>query len=186
MSSTVTGSASRDWSAERSSSWSSMSPPPVAMDRGDGGPAVQTLGSTPSANCQPLSISVSTNPVASQSVASKAIAAQQLWTSRIHATNKFAARNNCTAQGCENGCGTASATTARRRVGGWIDVDDREAVAVVDQLLHRHRPGRRAGRQGSGAGRRRAGGVLLRTRNPHPGVAVRRRHPHGAPIGRVD
>jgi hypothetical protein len=97
MSSTVTGSSSRDWSAERSFSSSSMSPPPVAMGRGDGGPAVQTLGSTPSINCQPLSISVSTNPVASQSVASKAIAAQQLWTSRIHATNKFAARNNYTA-----------------------------------------------------------------------------------------
>ena len=47
------------------------------------------------------------------------------------------------AQRCENGCGTASAAT-RRPVGGWIDVDDLQAQAVVDQLLHRHRPGRRA------------------------------------------
>ena len=149
MSSTVTGSSSRDWSAERSSSSSSMSPPPVAMGRGDGGPAVQTLGSTPSANCQPLSISVSTNPVASQSVASKAIAAQQLWTSRIHATNKFAARNNCTAhlhkvrewlwhsKGHTLGHQTRCAAVAMSR---WIDVDDLQTQAVVDQLLHRHRP----------------------------------------------
>jgi len=27
-------------------------------------------------------------------------------------------------------------------VSRWIDVDDLEAQAVVDQLLHRHRPGR--------------------------------------------
>ena len=30
------------------------------------------------------------------------------------------------------------------------------------------------------AGGRRAGGVLLRARNPHPGLAVGRRHPHRA------
>jgi conjugative relaxase-like TrwC/TraI family protein len=50
---------------------------------------------------------------------------------------------------CENGCGTVGATTAvtgagapqSLRVGG-SGVDDLQAEAVVDQLLHRHRPGR--------------------------------------------
>ena len=59
-------------------------------------------------------------------------------------------------------------------------VDDLEAQALVDQLLHRHRPGRRARREGSRPGGRRIGGVLLRARNPHPGLAVGRRHPHVA------
>jgi hypothetical protein len=45
---------------------------------------------------------------------------------------------------------------------GEIRVDDRQAEAVVDQLLHRYRPDGRAGGQGSGKDRRRAGGVLLR------------------------
>ena len=50
---------------------------------------------------------------------------------------------------CENGCGTAGATTAvaesdapqSRWVGG-SGVDDLQAQAVVDQLLHRHQPAR--------------------------------------------
>jgi len=32
----------------------------------------------------------------------------------------------------------------------------------------------------------RAGGVLLRTRNPHPNMAARRRHPRNRRLGRVD
>ena len=35
-------------------------------------------------------------------------------------------------------------------------------------------------------GGRWAGGVLLRTRHPHPGVDVRRRHPEGRRAGRVE
>ena len=39
---------------------------------------------------------------------------------------------------------------------------------------------------GSGPGGRRTGGVLLRARNPHPGLAVGRRHPHRRHAGRPD
>jgi hypothetical protein len=52
------------------------------------------------------------------------------------------------------------------------DVDDLQAQTVVDQLLHRYRTSRRERLPRSGAGRRRPWGVLLRTRNPHPGLAV--------------
>ena len=55
------------------------------------------------------------------------------------------------AQGCENGCGAASAD-GRSAVGGWLNADDRQAEAVVDQLLHRHRPDGRAASQGPGSG----------------------------------
>ena len=180
MSSTVTGSSSRDWSAERSSSSSSMSPPPVAMGRGDGGPAVHTLGSTPSANCQPLSISVSTNPVASQSVASKALAAQQLWTTRINATNKFTARNNCTAhlhKGARMVVAQQVPQPPQRSVGGSVLTIAKLKRWSINYYIDTARAAEQR-RQGSGARSWRAGGVLLRARNPNPGVAVRRRHPH--------
>jgi hypothetical protein len=84
---------------------------------------------------------------------------------------------------CHNlgAAGGAPPTVARR-----IDVDDLEAQAVVDRLLHRHRSGRRARCAGSRPGRAAAGGVLLQARDPHPGLAIGRRRSHRRDDGRPD
>ena len=55
-------------------------------------------------------------------------------------------------------------SVATASVSRWIDVDDLQVEALVDQLLQRHRQGRRPGRQGLAARQWWAGRVLLGTR----------------------
>jgi hypothetical protein len=81
------------------------------------------------------------------------------------------------AQGCETGCGAVSVEASA--VGGLLVVDDFEAQAVVDQLLHRHRRHRGARDPGSAARRRWVRGVLHRARNTDSGVVVGRERPPG-------
>ena len=65
---------------------------------------------------------------------------------------------------CHRGAGRQAVSA----LGWWSGVDDREVVAVVDQLLQRHRAGGRAGGQGCAAREWWVGGVLLGVRHPAP------------------
>ena len=87
------------------------------------------------------------------------------------------------AQGCENSCGTASATTTITMGGEPMLTISKLTRWSINYYIDTAQAAEYAAWER--ARRWRLGGVLLRTRNPHPNMAARRRHPRNRRLGRV-
>ncbi len=89
------------------------------------------------------------------------------------------------AQGCENGCGTASATTTITVGGGPMLTISKLTRWSINYYIDTAQAAEYAARDRARAGWRFGGVLLLRTRYPHPNMAPRRRHPRNRRLGRA-